>query len=84
MAENLNIGDSVYDGIYFSQGDPGVIKHIRKDGWCLVNYKVSVGAGTVFPPDRLNKICNHHKTYVAVRHVSGIRLIKCSDCGAQI
>lgn len=26
--------------------------------------------------------CTHENTYVAVRHVSGIKLVKCKDCGA--
>lgn len=25
--------------------------------------------------------CEHNKTHVAVRHESGIQLVKCSDCG---
>jgi hypothetical protein len=25
--------------------------------------------------------CEHKRTYVAVRHVSGVSLVKCSDCG---
>jgi hypothetical protein len=28
--------------------------------------------------------CEHKKTYVAVRHVSGIQLVKCSDCGQKL
>ena len=28
--------------------------------------------------------CNHEETYVAVRHVSGISLIKCKKCGAPV
>jgi transcription elongation factor Elf1 len=28
--------------------------------------------------------CAHVKTYVAVRHVSGISLVKCSDCGQTL
>ena len=24
--------------------------------------------------------CEHKRTYVAVRHVSGIQLVKCQDC----
>ena len=28
--------------------------------------------------------CEHKRTYVAVRHVSGIQLVKCSDCGAKL
>jgi transcription elongation factor Elf1 len=28
--------------------------------------------------------CEHQKTYVAVRHVSGIRLIKCQNCGISL
>ena len=28
--------------------------------------------------------CKHEKTYVAVRHVSGIKLVKCSHCGKVI
>ncbi len=25
--------------------------------------------------------CQHTKTYVAVRHISGLTLVKCADCG---
>ena len=28
--------------------------------------------------------CEHKNTYVAVRHESGIQLVKCSDCGRPI
>lgn len=28
--------------------------------------------------------CEHKRTYVAVRHVSGIQLVKCSDCGQTV
>ena len=28
--------------------------------------------------------CAHIKTYVAVRHHSGVKLVKCSDCGQAI
>jgi transcription elongation factor Elf1 len=28
--------------------------------------------------------CQHVKTYVAVRHVSGIQLVKCSECGQVV
>ncbi len=28
--------------------------------------------------------CKHPNTYVAVRHVSGIQLVKCSDCGQTV
>ncbi|CAB4159426.1 hypothetical protein UFOVP699_162 [uncultured Caudovirales phage] len=28
--------------------------------------------------------CEHTRTYVAVRHVSGIQLVKCSDCGQTV
>jgi len=28
--------------------------------------------------------CEHKRTYVAVRHVSGIQLVKCSDCGQKL
>ncbi len=28
--------------------------------------------------------CQHIKTHVAVRHVSGIRLVKCCDCGQSV
>lgn len=28
--------------------------------------------------------CTHDKTYVAVRHVSGIKLVKCSNCGKTL
>jgi len=31
-----------------------------------------------------SKVCKHEKTHVAVRHVSGIRLVKCSDCGQTL
>lgn len=28
--------------------------------------------------------CEHKKTYVAVRHVSGLRLVKCEKCGQVV
>ena len=28
--------------------------------------------------------CAHTNTYVAVRHVSGIQLVKCKDCGKVV
>jgi hypothetical protein len=28
--------------------------------------------------------CQHTRTYVAVRHLSGISLVKCSECGQAI
>jgi hypothetical protein len=28
--------------------------------------------------------CEHKRTHVAVRHVSGIQLVKCSDCGQAV
>ena len=28
--------------------------------------------------------CEHKRTYAAVRHVSGIQLVKCSDCGQKL
>jgi hypothetical protein len=28
--------------------------------------------------------CRHERTYVAVRHQSGISLSKCSDCGVRV
>jgi hypothetical protein len=28
--------------------------------------------------------CRHERTYVAVRHESGISLSKCSDCGVRV
>ena len=28
--------------------------------------------------------CQHVRTYVAVRHVSGLTLVKCSDCGCAV
>lgn len=28
--------------------------------------------------------CTHDKTYVAVRHVSGIQLVKCVKCGQTL
>ena len=28
--------------------------------------------------------CKHEKTYVAVRHVSGIKLVKCCKCNSVI
>ncbi len=30
------------------------------------------------------KVCKHEKTYVAVRHESGIQIVKCSDCGQTL
>ena len=30
------------------------------------------------------KECTHPNTYVAVRHVSGIKLVRCSDCGRSV
>jgi hypothetical protein len=30
------------------------------------------------------KACEHKRTYVAVRHVSGLTLRKCSDCGKAV
>jgi hypothetical protein len=44
----------------------------------------------IFTYNQLNLIkmdketCKHEKTYVAVRHVSGIKLVKCSHCGKVI
>jgi len=29
-------------------------------------------------------MCEHKRTYVAVRHVSGIKLVKCCDCGKVV
>ncbi len=28
--------------------------------------------------------CKHENTYVAVRHESGLKLVKCRDCGAKV
>jgi len=28
--------------------------------------------------------CKHEKTYVAVRHESGIKIVKCCDCGVRL
>jgi hypothetical protein len=28
--------------------------------------------------------CQHIQTYIAVRHLSGISLVKCSECGQAI
>ena len=28
--------------------------------------------------------CKHEKTYVAVRHISGISIVKCSSCNKVI
>jgi hypothetical protein len=28
--------------------------------------------------------CAHVKTYVAVRHISGLTLVKCVDCGQTV
>jgi hypothetical protein len=30
------------------------------------------------------KACEHKRTYVAVRHVSGLTLRKCRDCGKTV
>jgi len=30
------------------------------------------------------KSCPHEKTYIAVRHVSGLVLRKCRDCGGYV
>ena len=30
------------------------------------------------------KECTHPETYVAVRHVSGIALVKCKTCGEPV
>ena len=30
------------------------------------------------------KPCKHERTYVAVRHVSGLKLVKCSDCNCRV
>jgi len=30
------------------------------------------------------KPCSHEKTFVAVRHASGMKLVKCSDCRCTI
>ena len=32
----------------------------------------------------MDKPCKHEKTHVAVRHASGIKLVKCSGCGAVV
>ena len=48
------------------------------------------GIIVIFTYNQLNLIkmdketCKHEKTYVAVRHVSGIKLVKCSHCGKVI
>ena len=34
--------------------------------------------------EMINKKCEHKRTYVAVRHESGIKLIKCKDCSCYI
>lgn len=44
---------------------------------------------TVVIPTRLGMIqdtqkCQHNNTYVAVRHVSGVKLVKCKDCGKPL
>ena len=30
------------------------------------------------------KACEHKNTYVAVRHISGLILRKCKDCGQRV
>ena len=30
------------------------------------------------------KTCKHENTYVAVRHVGGMKLVKCSDCNCTV
>jgi len=34
--------------------------------------------------DKPKETCKHEKTHVAVRHASGIKLVKCSVCGAVV
>lgn len=34
--------------------------------------------------DKTPPKCTHDKTYVAVRHVSGIQLVKCVKCGQTL
>ena len=31
-----------------------------------------------------NKQCTHNKTYVSVRHVSGVKIVKCSLCNKVV
>ena len=42
--------------------------------------------GELYPEsyDDEEEDCKHERTYVAVRHVSGIELVKCSDCGNKL
>jgi len=30
------------------------------------------------------KTCKHEKTYVAVRHAGGMKLVKCSNCNCTV
>lgn len=30
------------------------------------------------------KTCKHERTYVAVRHVGGLKLVKCLDCNCTV
>ena len=32
-------------------------------------------------PQEKKETCKHERTYVAVRHISGLSLVKCKDCG---
>ena len=40
--------------------------------------------GDLYPEVYDDTECAHKKSYVAVRHVSGVTLIKCSDCGQTL
>lgn len=28
--------------------------------------------------------CKHENTYVAVRHINGLQIVRCCDCGCKI
>ena len=58
--------------------------HVRrpllKNGVTLKNNKTVYLSMT----NKENRVCNHENTYVAVRHVGGIKLVKCSDCNCTV
>jgi hypothetical protein len=43
-----------------------------------------VGSLLLFSYIKDMKACEHKNTYVAVRHVSGLVLRKCRDCGSKV
>ena len=63
------------------------LKNATTNKWTsLSDYKNAKGFIIIFTCNKkdMDKPCKHEKTHVAVRHVSGIRLVKCSGCGKII